>query len=145
VSQYEDTAVDDLDLSNMSDAEVKDIADNDTRTTAQEKAQAEQNRREKDDGDTDTSDAVLSLSPSDPKERAEANGLNVDGMNFDPDFGQVKLQKYQQEIEKSGTIPPTGSPPDDSLTVSEVVKQEEAEKERRMQYAEDSAAGKIEP
>lgn len=165
-SNYEDTAVDSIDFGSLSDEDLKNIAENDTRTTAQDKAKAEINRRESDSGDegdgsesddssdtpeppalqagtgrtitdpsaddldnVDPGDKLVSLQPADPKERAERNGLNTEGINTDPDAGQAQLQAYANAVEESGTIPPTGGPPDDSHTVSEVVKREVAQKE----------------
>ncbi len=140
-SQHEDTAVDDLDFSKMSDSDVKDVADNDSRTTAQEKAQAELNRREK-DSDTSVSDGPARLLPDDPKERAEALGLNTEGMNFDPDYGQLQLQDYMDAVDETGYHPPTGGPPDDSLTLEKVVEREQEIKKANREAMEAQVAGK---
>lgn len=54
-SKLEDTKVDDLDVANLSDEDLADIANNDSRIGAREKAQAEIDRR---DADDDTPDAA---------------------------------------------------------------------------------------
>lgn len=178
-SKYEETTVEDLDVSKLSDEELKDVAKNDSRTTAQEKAQAEINRREAaatetgTGGDKDTSapeedlpeqepntspavavsgdyvdvddprdikssDKIMSMLPEDPEARAEALGLDTEGMNLDPDAGQAQVQAYANAVEESGTVPPTGGPPDDSLTLERVVEDETRQKQE-MFAAQDEA------
>lgn len=56
-SKHEDTSVEELNVSDLSDEELRDIAENDSRTTAQAKAQAELNRRENDSSDEAANDA----------------------------------------------------------------------------------------
>lgn len=150
MSGYADQPVDQIDFENLSDDELKNIAENDTRSTAQDKANAELNSRngggDAETGETvsgdvtaedlenvDPGDKLLSLQPTDGAERAAALGLNSEGINTDPDAGQAQLQAYANAVEESGTIPPTGSPPDDSNTVKEVVKTAAADKEARIE------------
>lgn len=62
-SQFEDTPVDDLDVSSLSEDQLRDIAENDSRVTAQAKAQAELNRQE----GTDTPAASTDVPDVHPK------------------------------------------------------------------------------
>jgi hypothetical protein len=144
-SGFEDTTVDELDFSNLSDDDLRKIASDDERTTAQEGAQAELNRREPDsdseEEETETK-PIPSMLPEDPMERAGALGLNTEGINLDPDFGQVQIQNYADAVEESGVHPPTGGPPSDAMTANEVVKQAEADKVARREAMEASAEGK---
>ena len=141
-SGYEDTTVDEIKFGDLSDEDLKDIAENDSRSTAQEGAKAELNRREA-SGDEEDSEAkpIPQLLPDDPEERAEALGFNTDGMNFDPDFGQVQLQEFADAVEETGHYPPSGGPPDQSLTLLEVGKREQEEKEARREAMEEAAEG----
>lgn len=56
-SQYEETTVEELKLEEYSDEQVRDIAENDTRVTAREAAEANLNRRENDT--TEDTDEVV--------------------------------------------------------------------------------------
>lgn len=56
MSNFEETAVSELDVSGLSSDELQNIVDNDTRSTARDKAQAELNRRENDTEDQNTED-----------------------------------------------------------------------------------------
>lgn len=144
-SGFEDTNVEELDFSNLSDGDLEKIASSDERSTAQVGAQAELNRRGAGSGDSDDSSEtkeIPKLLPDDPMERAEALGLNTEGINVDPDYGQIQLQDYADAVEESGMHPPTGGPPDDSFTLTEVVKRAEAEKEARREAMEASAESK---
>src|SRR6188508_1456275 len=110
-SAFEDQTVDEIDVSSLSDEELQDIVDNDDRSTLVEKAQSEQSRRASDDGEPPaTSDklagdkafSVTSLnSPDDPVERAEAFGINPEGINPDLDAGQLQVQDYFDAVEES--------------------------------------------
>ena len=127
-SGFEDTNVDDLDFAGMSDEDLQDVKENDSRSTAQEGAQAELNRREAAaDADADTDDDE----PADADEEHKAlvedkqrrllvNPENADGFNNDPDVGQNEVQAKFDEMEISGINPPTGGPPDPSHTVAGV-------------------------
>jgi len=149
-SEYSETAVDEIDFSSLSDDQLQDIVDNDERSTARDKAQAELNRRESaDDSDAAESSSAgdkgfsvtSATSPDDPIERAEALGINSEGINLDPDAGQLAVQDYFDAVEESGVIPPTGGPPDDSLTVAKVTEREAADKAARRE-AQEEAVGK---
>jgi len=143
-SEHEDTAVDQIDFSSLSDEELKDIAKNDSRSTAQDKANAEINRRDAGDEEGDSGTTIagpITRLPEDPEERAEALGLNTEGMNFDPDFGQLQLQDYADAVDATGYHPPTGEPPDDSLTLEKVVETEQAIKQANREEMEAQAKG----
>jgi hypothetical protein len=142
-SEYEDTAVDQIDFGSLSDEQLEDIAENDSRSTAKDKAQAEINRRNggDDSGETTTSGEPITPLPLDPEERAEALGFNTEGMNFDPDFGQLKLQDYADAVEETGYHPPTGGPPDDSLTLEKAGERQEEEKAAKREAMEAQVEG----
>jgi hypothetical protein len=139
-SEFEDQSVDSLDFSNLGDDELEDIAENDSRSTAQNKAQAELDRRESAEDAEDGSDEADSepqesgvtgdVGLDDPMARAEALGLNAEGINVDPDAGQAQVQAYYDKLEESGTQPPSG-PPSDALTLEKAVEREQQEKEAR--------------
>lgn len=148
-SAFEDQNVADIDVSSLSDEELQDIVDNDSRTTLVDQAKSEQSNRA--DADADATDAppgdraisVTSLnSPDDPVERARALGLNADGINVDLDAGQLQVQDYFDAVEESGTIPPTGGPPSDALTVARVTEREQADKEAARAAREEELSGK---
>lgn len=140
-SGYEDQPVEQIDFESLSDEELKRIASDDERVTAQEAAQVELNKREaaadasSDEGSRAVGDKGISVtsmtSPDDPVARAEALGLNSEGINTDPDAGQMAVQEYFDEVEVSGVIPPTGGPPSKALTLEAVVEREQQEKEAR--------------
>lgn len=152
-SGYEDQPVDQIDFESLSDEELKKIAKEDERSTAQEAAEVELRKREAaaDEGSGDGASisagdkgiSVTSMtSPDDPVARAEALGINSEGVNTDPDAGQMAVQEYFDKVEESGVIPPTGGPPSKALTLEAVVEREQQEKEaRREQQREAWEAG----
>jgi hypothetical protein len=141
-SQFEDTPVDQIDFESLSDEQLEDVAKNDSRSTAQEAAGVEQRKREAADESQDSGEAEApseppSLLPSDPLDRAKALGLNVEGINVDPDAGQKQLQEYADAVDVSGVIPPSGAPPSDALTVKGAVEAaDQAKKAREAAQAE---------
>lgn len=147
MSQYEDTTVEELDVGNLSDEQLRDIAENDTRTTAQEKAQAELNRRDSADAAdteatpaTDTTDeergyalpATATETVTAPsgeqhtvqpaKEDAgtlrDSTGDPYKAPSLEVGAGQVQHQVDLQNA--SGVFPASGDAPDASLTVAGV-------------------------
>lgn len=124
-SQYEDQTVEEIDFGALSEEQLKDVADNDSRTTAQDKAHTELARREAEanagnaPSDTGTvtpsKDPRLSPSvqqqtePADAAERQAALGFNADGIDTSPDAGQAQLQEAQNNIDAKGFI---GAVPD---------------------------------
>lgn len=136
-SQYEDTNVDDLDVANLSEEQLRDILENDSRVTAQEKAQVELNRREAeanaDDTSTtkDTPQEGVSMveAPSGekvPVEPAKEEASTLRTATGEPysalseDAGALQVQHEMDEAQLSGTFPGTGGPPAGDHTVSAV-------------------------
>lgn len=125
-SQFEDTTVDELDVENYSDDQLRDIAENDSRVTAQEKAQAELTRRENDTTPEDTP-ADDALDANDVKERdnpqPEApvkNSVGEESAPLSEDLGAGQVQHKMDQAVASGTWPGDGQPPDSSHTVEAV-------------------------
>lgn len=125
-SQHEDTTVEDLDVANLSDEALRDIAENDSRVTAQEKAQAEINRREANTDDTDDTD-TRNLDAVDVKERGfdrpEAPVTDSRGYESSPEseaLGAGQMQHDMNLATASGVWPGSGDPPDASHTVEAV-------------------------
>lgn len=130
-SRFEDTTVDDLDVGDLFDDDLRDIAENDSRVTASEKAQAELSRRESDN--TPQEPAATEgpngerLTASDQKERAnpreeaqikDAAGNSVDARSAEVGGGQVQADVDRATV--SGVFPASGNPPDESHTVAAV-------------------------
>lgn len=114
-SQYESQTVEEIDFGALSDEQLADIADNDSRTTAQDKAKAEQNRRANPDesgtgASTTTGDPRISPSvqeqtqSADATQRQEDLGFNTDGLSLEPDAGQSAMQEAQDKIDAKGFI-----------------------------------------
>lgn len=127
-SRFESTPVDDLDVGNFSDEDLRDIADNDSRVTAQQKATAELNRRDtSDEGAPSADQGTARLDANDVKERAnprdEAPVTDSRGYETSPaseDLGAGQVQHQVNLANASGTWPGDGSPPDATHTVEAV-------------------------
>lgn len=113
-SQFEDTKVGDLDVSDLSDEQLRDIADNDSRKTAQEKAQAELNRREDGDG----SDTRGSSNTPDEAPVKDAAGYETSPLS--EESGARQVQAKLDQANTSGWFPGDGNPPSGDHTLAAV-------------------------
>lgn len=91
--------------------------------------------------DLQPDDKVSSLVGSSPEARAEYAGINTEGLSTDPDAGQAQIQAFANAIDESGTIPPTGGPPSDALTVSKVVESEKDAKAAQFEAQKEAFKG----
>lgn len=123
-SQFQDTTVEELDVGNLSDEQLQDIAQNDDRVTAQEKAQAELNRR----GTADAPAAETApLSAQDEKERAQdrpeapvKDSQGYESGALSQDLGAGQVQHDMDLATGSGVFPGDGNPPAATHTVEAV-------------------------
>lgn len=151
-SQYEEVNVEDLAIEDYSDDQLRDIAENDSRTTAQEKAQAELNRRENDSAGnaTDQPEEVEEEELEPPVEKRvevtlpngetsleqpakedagfvrDSTGAEHKTHGLAAGAGQVQHQVDQSQA--SGHFPADGTPPAGDHTVSAVTGNDELQK-----------------
>lgn len=149
-SQYEETNVDELGVENLSDDQLRDIAENDSRTTAQDKAEAELSRRENRNADEDVviEDELEELEPPVEK-RVEVELPNGEKSLEQParesvDFvrdssgtphrthgleaGAGQVQHAVDQANASGRFPADGNPPSLDHTVAAVTGNDELQK-----------------
>lgn len=143
MSQFEDTTVDELKVGDYSDEQLKDIAENDTRSTAREAAEAEINRRENDNAASDDSEIPSKLEdlpdppakleeitlPNGEKSYEQAAGEDAGfvrdstgepARSYGELVGAGQVQHKVDQANASGHFPADGSPPSGDHTVAAV-------------------------